>query len=240
MKLALPSWLVFLIIIRSRNGVIAYSLWQHRQHVTFALGATPPPNEEDPDTLMAKAAQLRRDIDNFESKKDAIERKEKQEQEKIIAEKQATRDNYSATLPILKPDGSIVNEQVEFPPRLNVPSYVKTFESSLPLGLLLGEDEETGMIVIDEIAGGKSSIGLLVGDVVRACSACKMEMTTPTWQLMAGGIGVPKTKRFMFSADGKPLEMVMEAIGSNRMDPDGKPVLLVIERTKTGTTQFPP
>ena len=41
---------------------------------------------------------------------------------------------------------------------------------------------------------------------------------------------MPKTKRFMFSADQQPFEQVMEAISSNRMDPDNRPVLLVLER----------
>ena len=55
-------------------------------------------------------------------------------------------------------------------------------------------------------------------------------MEMPTWQLLAGGIGVPKVKRFMFSADGQPFEQVMEAVGSNRQDP--RPVLFVIERNE--------
>jgi hypothetical protein len=57
-----------------------------------------------------------------------------------------------------------------------------------------------------------------------------MEMERPTWQLMVGGIGVPKTKRFMYSVDDRPFEEVLEAIVSNRMDPDQRPVLLVVER----------
>jgi hypothetical protein len=54
----------------------------------------------------------------------------------------------------------------------------------------------------------------------------------PTWQLLAGGIGRPKTMRYMFSTDYKPFELVMEAIASNRMDPEGRSVLLVVERRK--------
>jgi hypothetical protein len=53
---------------------------------------------------------------------------------------------------------------------------------------------------------------------------------TPTWQLIAGGIGQPKTKRYMYSVDGRPLEEVLMAVASNRMDPQGRDVWLVLER----------
>ena len=36
--------------------------------------------------------------------------------------------------------------------------------------------------------------------------------------------------RFMYSVDNRPFEEVMEAIGSNRMDPEARPVLIVVER----------
>jgi hypothetical protein len=57
-----------------------------------------------------------------------------------------------------------------------------------------------------------------------------MEMEQPTWQLIAGGIGRPKTVRFMYSVDNRPFGEVMDAIGSNRMDPERRPVLIVVER----------
>jgi len=57
-----------------------------------------------------------------------------------------------------------------------------------------------------------------------------VSMEMPTWQVMAGGIGRPKTSRMMFSTDGKPFEEVMEALVSNKMDPKGRPVWLVLER----------
>ena len=44
------------------------------------------------------------------------------------------------------------------------------------------------------------------------------------------GIGQPKTKRFMYSVDGRPLEEVLDAVGSNRMDAQGRDVWLVLER----------
>lgn len=68
------------------------------------------------------------------------------------------------------------------------------------------------------------------GDLLRAVTACQTTMETPTWQLLAGGIGQPKTKRFMFSVDGRPLEEVLDAVGSNRMDVSGRDVVLVLER----------
>ena len=36
--------------------------------------------------------------------------------------------------------------------------------------------------------------------------------------------------RFMFGTDYQPFEQVMDAIGANRMDPEERPVLLVLER----------
>jgi hypothetical protein len=41
---------------------------------------------------------------------------------------------------------------------------------------------------------------------------------------------MPKTKRFVYSVDGRPFEEVMDAVGSNRMDPEERPVILVVER----------
>lgn len=66
--------------------------------------------------------------------------------------------------------------------------------------------------------------------MLRAVTACQTTMETPTWQLLAGGIGQPKTKRFMFSVDGRPLEEVLDAVGSNRMDVARRDVVLVVER----------
>ena len=54
--------------------------------------------------------------------------------------------------------------------------------------------------------------------------------------MLVGGIGQPKTVRFMYSADGRrsSFEEVMEALKSNRMDPGGRDVVLVVERIKGG------
>ena len=112
-------------------------------------------------------------------------------------------------------------------------SRITAVQADLPLGILLGEHEEIpGAIRVDEVAAKTNgeSAGVQEGDILRACTACQQTMETPTWQLLAGGIGQPKTKRFMFSTDGRPFEEVMEAVSSNRMDPEGRPVWLVLER----------
>ena len=87
---------------------------------------------------------------------------------------------------------------------------------------------------MDEVVpnGNGDIAGIRTSDVLRAITACQTTMETPTWQLLAGGIGQPKTNRFMYSVDGRPLEEVMNAIGSNRMDPEGRDVWLVLERVE--------
>jgi hypothetical protein len=87
-------------------------------------------------------------------------------------------------------------------------------------------------IRIDAIAEGSNAetAGVQVGDLLRACTATQTIMDAPTWQILAGGIGMPKTKRVMYGVDGRPFEEVIDAIASNRMDPMGRPVVLVLER----------
>lgn len=112
-------------------------------------------------------------------------------------------------------------------------SRIITVQAPLPLGLLLGEEASMpGLTSVDEVApgGNGENAGIKEGDIVRAITACQTTMETPTWQLLAGGIGQPKTKRFMYSVDGRPLEEVMDAIGSNRMDSQERDVWLVLER----------
>ena len=189
---------------------------------------------EEAERLKEQARLLREEIESFQKQKDSLEEEERRE---ILAEldaKQAWIDQHSAVVPILKSNGSTVEEKVQFPPRLECnESRILVLESSLPLGLILGEHETLpGMTTIDEVAEGSNGqvSGFQVGDLIRACTACRMEMETPTWQLMAGGIGRPKTMRFMFSTDGKPFEQVMEALASNRMDPEGRSIVVVVER----------
>mmetsp|Transcript_2235 Transcript_2235/g.4100 ORF Transcript_2235/g.4100 Transcript_2235/m.4100 type:complete len:210 (+) Transcript_2235:520-1149(+) len=193
---------------------------------------------EDAQRLREEAQKLRKEIEQFEKKKADMEQEERKEIQAELEEKQAAIDRYSATIPILKPDGSTVAETITFPPRLDSNSKILVCEASLPLGILLGEHESLeGMTEVDEVAAGSNGelAGIQEGDVIRACTACKMEMDQPTWQLLAGGIGRPKTFRYMFSVDNKPFEQVMEAVGSNRLDPEGRPAILVLERTTTNT-----
>eukprot|EP00565_Helicotheca_tamesis_P009682 CAMPEP_0185731084 /NCGR_PEP_ID=MMETSP1171-20130828/11858_1 /TAXON_ID=374046 /ORGANISM="Helicotheca tamensis, Strain CCMP826" /LENGTH=263 /DNA_ID=CAMNT_0028400269 /DNA_START=49 /DNA_END=840 /DNA_ORIENTATION=+ len=190
--------------------------------------------QEEATKLRELASILRGEVSEFEKSKANEEQKEKEEQESIRQEKIATRERYSAEVPILKGDGMTVLERVDFPPRLGKEkSFIQAVKAPLPLGLILGEHETIpGAIRVDEIdeSGNGHSVGVRVGDLLRACTACQVIMETPTWQLLAGGIGQPKTKRFMYGTDGRPFEEVMDALGSNRMDPDGGDVWLVIER----------
>ena len=81
------------------------------------------------------------------------------------------------------------------------------------MGMILGQHEDmVGLTTVDEIAPGSNAelAGVKVGDLLRACTACQVTMEQPTWQLMAGGIGRPKTTRMMYSTDGKQFEEVME------------------------------
>jgi C-terminal processing protease CtpA/Prc len=193
--------------------------------------------EEEAERLKEEARKLREEIENFQQEKDNMAEEERKIIQQKLDEKEAYIDRYSAVVPILKPDGSSVEEKVQFPPRLNESqnSKILVCEASLPLGILLGESEEVaGMTLVDEVVEGSNAeaAGVKVGDVVRGFTACRMEMDMPTWQLIAGGIGRPKTMRFMYGPDGKPFEQVMEAIGSNRMDPEQRPVVIVLERAQ--------
>ena len=193
------------------------------------------------DDLLEKARRLRDEVSQIESSKAERQREEEErEQERLNEEKEAQRLKneqrlrYSAEVPILKDMGEEVLERVDFPPRLGGGrSRIVTIQAPLPLGLVLGQDDALpGLTTVDEVAedGNGANAGVQENDIVRAITATQTTMETPTWQLLAGGIGQPKTKRFMYSVDGRPLEEVLAAIGSNRMDPDGRDVWLVLER----------
>lgn len=190
--------------------------------------------EQEAEKLREQAGKLREEIANFQKQKDTMKEEERQKIQSELDEREAYIEKYSAVIPILKPDGKTVEERVQFPPRLkDQDSNIIVCEAFLPLGIILGESEtQAGMTVVDEVAEGSNggASGVQVGDIVRAFTACRVEMDQPLWQVMAGGIGRPKTMRFMYGSDRNPFEQVMEAIGSNRMDPEGRPVIIVIER----------
>jgi hypothetical protein len=194
--------------------------------------------QSEADRLKQQAEKLRQEVAALEQSKRTVQIEERRIAEQARAEQAALRDRYSAIVPILKPDGTVSLEQCEFPPRVkDGTTCIELCEAALPLGILLGEGENdlAGLIVVDEVANESNGAqgGLAQGDIVRAFTACKMGMDMPTWQVLAGGIGVPKTRRFMYSADGRPFEEVMDAVASNRMDPEQRPVLIVVERRET-------
>ena len=203
---------------------------QFSQRLSPLFSSTP----EEAREMKEQAARLRKEIDSFQNQKKALEMEEKRKQNEERMVQRELRERYSAVVPILKPDGSTVKERCDFVPKWSdQESFITVCETDLPLGVILGESEDfAGATVVDEVAEGSNgrAAGIKEGDIVRAFTACRMEMEQPAWQLMAGGIGIPKTKRFMYSVDGRPFEEVMDAIGSNRLDPEGRPVLLVLER----------
>jgi hypothetical protein len=198
-------------------------------------------NDDDTNKLLEKARKLREEVSAVEKSKaevqkqnDAKEQAQREAEMEVKKQKDQQRLRYSAEVPILKDMGEEVMERVDFTPRLKGgKSRIVTIQAPLPLGLVLGEDETIpGLTSVDEVAeeGNGAAAGVKQGDIVRAITACQTTMETPTWQLLAGGIGQPKTKRFMYSVDGRPLEEVLNAIGSNRMDVQGRDVWLVLER----------
>jgi len=199
-------------------------------------------SESTANTLREKADQLRREITQFEDGKRDKERSDQLARDNLFEKKRDERLQYSTIIPILKGDGSTEMERVDFKPRFKAStsdgmpsssSVILAVQAALPLGIILGEDETfPGAIRVDELVenGNAAASGVMVGDLLRACTACQVTMEMPTWQIMAGGIGRPKTNRMMFSTDGRPFEEVMEAVGSNRIDPEKRPAWLVLER----------
>lgn len=194
-------------------------------------------SESDAERLKQKAEDLRKEVEEFEQAR----QQEIKEKNYEIAKQQQVKDEYNAKysviVPILKQDGSVKDESCFFKPRLSESSSrILRLDILPPLGAVLGEAEAEGtgvpLVVVDEVEPGSAAAaaGLRAGDLIRACTACRTVMATPTWQLLGGGIGQPKTERFMYGADGRPFEEALEAVGSNRMDPLGRPAVLVVER----------
>lgn len=193
--------------------------------------------EDEAQTLREKAEQLRREVASFEDSKREVKQKMEEQQQADFRGKEELRMRYSAEVPILKGDGSVEMERCDFAPRLKSEdgrlSRIVAVQANLPLGLILGQSKEMpGLTTVDDIAEGSNGelMGIKVGDLLRACTACQMTMEMPTWQLIGGGIGRPKTTRMMFSTDGKEFEEVMGALITNSMDPQGRPAWLVVER----------
>jgi hypothetical protein len=229
------SFLLFLVSLVLSEGFVIH----HREirSINFSRLAKV---DEEAEYLLRKARKLREEVQEFERFKQSEENLRLESEEAIAKERQELRNRYSAEVPILKPDGSVIMERCDFPPRMkgedsknNVLSRIITVQANLPLGIVLGQDESLpGITVVDEVAENSNGMqaGIKVGDVLRACTACQVSMDMPTWQLMAGGIGRPKTTRMMFSLDGKRFEEVMNALASNNIDPQKRPTWLVLER----------
>ncbi len=201
---------------------------------TTLLSSSNNDNNNIAENLRKQAEKLRKEVKQFEQKKEKEAEDIQIQENKIKQEKQNEYMRYSAEVPILKGDGSEIMERVQFLPRMKGNrSKIIVVQAQLPLGLILGQSEDfPGLTTVDDIAEGSNgqSAGVKVGDILRACTACQVSMEMPTWQLMAGGIGRPKTSRMMFSTDGKVFEEVMDAIVSNQMDPNERPAWLVLER----------
>ena len=146
----------------------------------------------------------------------------------------------SVVLPIARPDWSVEDTECFFEPRSDGSAQLIKFEVEVPCGVILQESDDAGgrpIVVVGAVGEGSNAeaAGLRPGDILRATSAVRQQMEMPTWQLLGGGIGRPKTFRFIFGADldAKPardFEEVLGAVGSNRLDPQGRPAILVVER----------
>jgi hypothetical protein len=202
-----------------------------------------------------QAQRLRDEIAALEAVKANMKEQEQKVAQAELDTKRDYLERYSVVIPILKPNGMTVKEPITFPPRFNadvnpsstsspspsndtvgstICSTILTRQASLPLGMILREHETlVGMTVVHEILPDSNAArgGIQEGDLLRAVTACQMEMDqSSTWQLLVGGIGRPKTVRFMYSVDYTEFERVLQAVASNRMDPEGRSVLLVLER----------
>ena len=247
--MVLPQWTFALLAIMAPSASKSWTCTSplRSQRTTIPTNTAPPleslfvlkvtnnNNNNDADDLQDQARKLREEIQSFEQQKSDQEQQAKRAEREAKMAVQTAKDFYCAVLPIFKPDGSTVNEKVEFTPvSKKQDTCIQVLEGALPLGMVLGEGEISGTVVVDEVAPGSNAglAGVQVGDIVRACTACEMSMEAPTWQILAGGIGIPKTRRIIYVVDGRPFEEVMDAVASNRMDPDGRPVVLAVERKR--------
>ena len=133
--------------------------------------------------------------------------------------------HYSIDIPVLKAEGE-TEESVFFKPtfanlqsggdQFDITSDLIRVDLPLPLGIVLGQEKYSDTVTVDEISGENAVAmeKLKVGDVLRCTSSCTTQMTTPTWQLLVGGIGQPQTVRFMYNCDGRKskFEEVLNAV----------------------------
>ena len=204
--------------------------------------AIPRASNDDAAEFLKAAEKLRADAASLESDKSIAIAAAQADRDAAAAADAAYREKWSVTLPILKQDGRTVNEGVAFKPLLSngTASTLIRAEIPLPMGMILGESVVEGVYgknitvtTVDEVNDNSQAVGLLQpGDVLRCTTATQVQMTTPTWQLLVGGIGQPKTVRFMYACDGSrsSFEEVMGAIKSNSQDPEGRPAIIVVER----------
>lgn len=182
-------------------------------------------SKEDAEALFAQAEALRREAAEAESAIAAS----------AVEPKELRSRRLKLTLPMSKPDWSIVEEDVEFMPFLN-DSQILRLDVKVPCGIVLEQQEDDSVAVVEvETESNGERAGVRVGDLLRATSALRAQMEMPTWQLIGGGIGRPRLFRFIFGCDlcGPPrrrFEDVLAAVASNRDDPEGRPALLVLER----------
>ena len=187
-----------------------------------ALGAL-----DDPMAMLAEAERLRREAAIAE----ASLKEETAGGEKPLKKKKLLR----ITLPMSKPDWSVVEEEVEFLAIHDLSTLLR-LDVPLPCGILFEEDDDK--VIVVEVAPNSNAAlaGVQEGDILRATSAVRAQMELPTWQLLGGGIGRPKFFRFIYGADlaGPPrrsFEEVLAAVASNR--DQNRPALLVLERLTT-------
>ena len=175
---------------------------------------------DDAASLWAEAARLRREIAAEEAPSPAAA---------------VAAPGLSVVLPIARPDWSVEDTECFFEPRA-AGSALFALEVAVPCGVIL-ERQDDATVVVDEVAAASNAAraGVRAGDILRATTACTPRMEMPTWQLLGGGIGRPKMSRFVFGADldaapPRTFDDVLEAVASNRLDPDGRPAILVVER----------
>jgi hypothetical protein len=106
--------------------------------------------------------------------------------------------------------------------------------------MLIEEAEEgaaSGSAFVAEVLADSNAAaaGLEPGDVIRATTAVSMQMSYPTWNLIAGGVGRPKLQKILFPTLGEPFEKLMAAVGSNGRNNQGNDqCILLVERAEGG------